>query len=104
MRLLDRNICEIENVVPEIDIVGKSLKEMQVVEDPETNLINTAYTHKALRTRESEAVRELQTAVGEVAGDFERFAARVAEECQNALGDSFAESPNWNAPIEVVRL
>jgi len=94
LRLLDRNIREIEDVVPEIDIVGKRLKEMQVVEGPEADLINTAHTHKALRTRESEAVRELQAVVGEVADDFERFAARVAEECQNALGEGFAESPN----------
>lgn len=94
LRLLDRNIREIEDVVPEIDIVGKRLKEMQVVEGPEADLINTAHTHKALRTRESEAVRELQAVVGEVADDFERFAARVAEECRNALGDGFAESPN----------
>lgn len=94
LRLLDRNIREIEDVVPEIDIVGKRLKEMQVVEGPEADLINTAHTHKALRTRESEAVRELQAVVGEVADDFERFAARVSEECQNALGEGFAESPN----------
>jgi len=94
LRLLDRNIREIEDVVPEIDIVGKRLKEMQAVEGPEADLINTAHAHKALRTREAEAVRELQTVVGEVAGDFDRFATRVAEDCQNTLGDGFGEGPN----------
>lgn len=94
LRLLDRNIREIEDVVPEIDIVGKRLKEMQAVEGPEADLINTAHAHKALRTREAEAVRELKTVVGEVAGDFDRFAARVSEDCQNTLGDGFGEGPN----------
>ena len=51
LRLLDRNIGEIEDVVPEIDIVAKRLQEMQAVEGPEADLINSAHEHKALRAR-----------------------------------------------------
>ncbi|MAE44935.1 MAG: hypothetical protein CMF63_08160 [Magnetovibrio sp.] len=104
LRLLYRNIREIEDVVPEIDIVGKRLKEMQAVEGPEADLINTAHAHKALRAREAEAIRDLQKVVDEVAGDFERFADSVAEDCDNALGDGFGEGPNTAVFDEVAGL
>ena len=104
LRLLDRNIREIEDVVPEIGIVGKLLKEMQVVEGPEANLINTAHEHKALRAREAEAISDLQKVVGEVAVDFEQLADSVAEDCDNALGNGFGEGPNAAVLKEVADL
>ena len=93
LRLLDRNIGEIEDVVPEIDIVAKRLQEMQAVEGPEAELINSAHEHKALRAREAEALGDLRQAVDRTADEFERLAGAVAEDCATALGDGFAERP-----------
>ena len=94
LRALDRNIGEIEDVVPEIDIVAKRLQEMQAVEGPEAELINTAHAHKALRARETEALSDLRQAVDRAADEFERLAGAVAEDCATALGDGFENGPN----------
>ena len=94
LRLLDRNIGEIEDVVPEIDIVAKRLQEMQAVEGPESELINSAHEHKALRAREAEALADLRQVVDRFADEFERLAGAVAEDCATALGDGFENGPN----------
>ena len=94
LRLLDRNIGEIEDVVPEIDIVAKRLQEMQAVEGPEAELINSAHEHKALRAREAEALADLRQVVDRFADEFERLAGAVAEDCATALGDGFETGPN----------
>ena len=100
LRALDRNIGEIEDVVPEIDIVAKRLQEMQAVEGPEAELINTAHAHKALRARETEALGDLRQVVHRFADEFERLAGAVAEDCATALGDGFAGGPNGAVFVE----
>ncbi len=94
LRALDRNILEIEDVVPEIDIVGKRLQEMQAVEGPEADLINTAHQHKALRAREAAALGDLRRVVDRAAGEFERLVVSVGEACGKALSDGFVNGPN----------
>lgn len=94
MRNLDRRIREIQDVVPEIEVVGKRLQEMQVVEGADAQLINAAHAHKALRTREAEAIADLRNVVGGAAADFKRFVDSVAEDCANAIGDGFRDGPN----------
>jgi hypothetical protein len=54
IRHLDQRIGEIQDVVPEIDVVAKRLQDMQAAEGPDAELINVAHAHKALRTRETE--------------------------------------------------
>lgn len=99
LRNLDHRIWEIEEVVPEIEVVSKRLEEMQVIDGPKADLINTAHTHKALRNREAAAIKDLRGVVGTVAADFKRFAEGVAEECASALGasalgDGLGSGPN----------
>jgi len=94
LRHLDQRIRELQDVVPEIEVVGKRLQEMQVVEGADAQLINAAHAHKALRTRETEAVADLRRAVGAAAASFRRFADSVAEDCASAIGDGFREGPN----------
>jgi ABC-type lipoprotein export system ATPase subunit len=94
IRHLDQRIGEIQDVVPEIDIVAKRLQDMQAAEGPDAELINVAHAHKALRTRETEAISDLRKLVGATAGQFKRFVDTVAENCARALGDGFGEGPN----------
>lgn len=91
---LDQRIRELQDVVPEIEVVAKRLQEMQVVEGADAQLINAAHAHKALRSRETEAVADLRRAVGAAAAGFRRFAESVAEDCASAIGDGFREGPN----------
>jgi len=94
LRNLDRRIREIEEVVPELDVVMKRLEEMQAIDGPEAGLINAAHANKALRSRETEAITDLRGVVGSVADDFKQFADSVAENCTNALGDGLNAGPN----------
>ncbi len=94
LRNLDQRIREIEEVVPELDVVMKRLEEMQAIDGPEAGLINAAHANKALRSRETEAINDLRDVVGAVADNFKQFAESVAEDCGNALGDGLAAGPN----------
>lgn len=94
LRDLEHHIRETQEIVPEIEVVGKRLQEMHVVEGADADLINAAHAHKALRTRESDAIADLRKAVGTVASGYKRFAERVVEECAGALGDGLREGPN----------
>ncbi len=94
LRNLDHRIQEIDDVVPELEVVKTRLEELQVIEGPEADLINTAHEHKALRARETEAVEDLRRVVTSVGGEFKRYAEGVAEDCRNALGDGPPDSPN----------
>lgn len=94
LRLLEERVREIQDVLPEIDVVGKRLQEMQVVDGEDADMINTAHTHKALRTRESEAITDLRRAVTTATADFRRFADSVAENCAHAYGGGFRDGPN----------
>ena len=104
LRRTDGNIAEIEEVVPEIGVVAKRLQEMQVVEGPEAELINTAHVHKAQRGREAEALEELRRTVGRVAGEFERLAGSVGDALGGALGEGFEDGPNGAVLAEAAEL
>ena len=91
---LDHRITELEEVVPEIEIVGKRLQEMQLVEGADAQLINDAHAHKALRSRETEAVTDLRRVIRSTATSFAQFADAVAEDCSDAIGDGYREGPN----------
>ena len=101
LRNLDHRIREIQDVVPEIELVGKRLQEMQVVEGADAELINTAHAHKALRTRETEVIADLRNAVGAASSGFKRFVDSVAENCTNAIGDGFRDGPNEALFVEL---
>lgn len=94
LRNLDHRIREIEDVVPDIEVVGKRLQEMQVVEGEDADLINTAHAHKALRTRETEMISDLRAAVTSAGAGFRRFIDSVAENCVHAIGEGVREGPN----------
>lgn len=94
LRHLDHRIREIEEVVPEIEVVSKRLQEMQVVDGEDADLINTAHKHKALRTRETEMIADLRTAVASASAGFRRFVDGVSENCGNAIGEGVREGPN----------
>jgi DNA repair ATPase RecN len=94
LRLLEERVREIQDVLPEIDVVSKRLQEMQVVDGADADIINTAHAHKALRTRENEAIADLRRAVATATADFRRFADSVAENCAHAYGDGFRDGPN----------
>ena len=94
LRHLEERIREIQDVLPEIDVVGKRLQEMQVVDGADADAINTAHAHKALRTRELETIADLRTAATAASTGFKRFADTVAENCANAVGDGFRDGPN----------
>jgi DNA repair ATPase RecN len=94
LRHLDQRIREIQEVVPEIEVVAKRLQEMQAVRGEDAQLINAAHTHKALRTRETEAIAEVRNAVGEAGADFERFVDSLAEDCGDAIDNGFRGGPN----------
>jgi DNA repair ATPase RecN len=94
LRHLDQRIREIQDVVPEIEVVGKRLQEMQVVRGADAQLINAAHAHKALRTRETEAIADLRSAVGAAATEFKRFADSLAQDCADAIDDGSREGPN----------
>jgi DNA repair exonuclease SbcCD ATPase subunit len=94
LRNLDHRIREIEDVVPDIEVVGKRLQEMQVVEGEDADLINTAHAHKALRTRETEMIADLRIAVTSAGAGFRRFIDSVAENCVHAIGEGVREGPN----------
>lgn len=96
LRHLDHRIAELEEVVPEIEIIGKQLQEMQLVDgtDADAQLINDAHAHKALRPREMEAVTDLRRAALSTATSFAQFADAVAEDCATAVGDGCHEGPN----------
>lgn len=101
LRNLDHRIREIQDVVPEIELVGKRLQEMQVIEGADAELINTAHAHKALRTRETEVIADLRNAVGAASSGFKRFVDSVAENCTNAIGDGFRDGPNEALFVEM---
>ncbi len=94
LRNLDQRVREIREVVPELEIVGKRLQEMQAVAGADAQLINTAHEHKALRVREAETIKELRDVAGSTATRFSRFASSVAENCANAFGDDHRAGPN----------
>lgn len=94
LRNLDERIREIEDFVPEIDVVRKRLQEMQVVDGADADMINTAHAHKALRTRENEAIIDLRRVATTATADFGRFAESVTENCATAYGDGFRDGPN----------
>lgn len=94
LRHVDHRIREIEDVIPEIEVVGKRLQEMQVVEGEDADLINTAHAHKALRTRETEMIADLRIAVTSAGAGFRRFIDSVAENCVHAIGEGVREGPN----------
>ena len=62
LRHLEDRIREIQDVIPDIEVVSKRLQEMQVVDGADAAVINAAHAHKALRTRETEAIADLRTA------------------------------------------
>ena len=94
LRNLDYRIREIEDVIPEIEVVGKRLQEMQVVEGEDAELINTAHAHKALRTRETEVIADLRGVVATTSAGFKRFVDSVSENSANAIGEGVREGPN----------
>lgn len=94
LRHLDHRIREIEDVIPEIEVVSKRLQEMQVVEGEDADLINTAHAHKALRTREIEMIADLRTAVTSAGTGLRRFVDTIAENCAHAIGEGVREGPN----------
>ena len=94
LRNLDHRIREIEEILPDLDVVTKRLEEMQAIDGPEAGLINAAHTNKALRTRETEAIRDLRGVVGAVGDQFYRLTRTVAEECRTALGTGLTSGPN----------
>lgn len=94
LRSLDLRIREIQEVVPELEIVSKRLKEMQAVAGSDADLINRAHEHKALRAREAEAIKELRDLASSTAARFSRFASSVAESFANASDDDCRTGPN----------
>ena len=94
LRHLDHRIAELEDVVPEIEVVAKRLLDMQVVEGADAQLINTAHAHKALRSRETEAVADIRRVVQATAKEFAHFANSVSEDCANAMSDGYLRGPN----------
>lgn len=94
LRNLDHRIREIQEVVPELEIVNKRLQEMQAVAGSDAELINTAHEHKALRAREAEAIMELRELAGSTTARFSGFASSVAESFANASGDDCRVGPN----------
>ena len=101
LRNLDHRIREIQDVVLEIEVVEKRLQEMQVVEGADAQLINDAHAHKALRTRETEAISDLRNAVGAASSGFKRFVDSVGENCANAIGEGFHDGPNEALFVEL---
>jgi ABC-type lipoprotein export system ATPase subunit len=98
---LDHRIREIQDVVPEIEIVSKRLQEMQVVKGADADLINTAHAHKALRTRETETIADLRNAVGAASSGIRRLVDSIAENCGNAIGEGFRDGPNEALCLEI---
>lgn len=94
LRNYDHRIREIEEVVPELEVVNKRLEEMQAVTGADAHLINAAHEHKALRAREVETIRELRELAGSTATKFSRFAGAVVENFANASGDDCRAGPN----------
>ena len=94
LRHLEERIREIQDLLPEIDVVTKRLQEMQVVDGDDADMINTAHAHKALRSRENEAIADLRRVATAATADLRRFADSVTENCANACGDGFGDGPN----------
>ena len=65
LRMIEGRIREAEEVVPEIDVVGKRLQELQVADGADAGLINAAHSHKALRGREAAALGDLRLAIND---------------------------------------
>lgn len=101
LRNTDRRIHEIEEVVPEFEVVMKRLEEMQAIDGPEAALINAAHANKALRSRETAAINDLRSVVGSVNQDFTQFARSIAENCSHALGDGLNAGPNGAVFLEI---
>ena len=74
LRNLDERIRATEGVVPEIDVIAKRLAEMQVVAGPEADMINAVHAHKALRGRETEALKELRKFADTAGDEFQNIA------------------------------
>lgn len=94
LRMLEGRIREIEDVVPEIDVVSKRLQELQVSDGADAELINQAHSHKALRGREVAAIGDLRHAVSDARAIIRRHAETVAEACAAPLVDDFRDGPN----------
>lgn len=94
LRNFDHRIREIQEVIPELEVVNKRLQEMQAVAGADAHLINAAHEHKALRAREVETIRELRELAGSTATRFSRFAGAVVESFANASGRDCRAGPN----------
>lgn len=94
LRHLEERIREIQDELPEIDAVAMRLQEMQVVDGADADAINAAHAHKALRTRETEALSDLRRMATAATAEFRRFTEAVTENCANAYGDGFRDGPN----------
>ncbi|HHK74721.1 MAG TPA: hypothetical protein ENJ57_06115 [Rhizobiales bacterium] len=94
LRNLDRSIQDIAEVVPEIGIIEKRLAEMQAVEGPQADRINAAHAHKALRSREKEALESFRRFVSEATDRLERLSSHVGETCARSFGAELLEGPN----------
>ena len=104
LRQLDGDIGEIEEMVPEIDVVGKRLEELQEGLGPEAELITIAHEHKALRGRETEALDQLRCAVNRSAEEFRRLSDSLGEACAGALGEGLEDGPNGALFAEAAEL
>jgi len=94
LRMIEGRIREAEEVVPEIDVVGKRLQELQVADGADAGLINAAHSHKALRGRESAALGDLRLAINDARATMRRQGEYVAEACSAPLIADFREGPN----------
>ena len=94
LRMIEGRIREAEEVVPEIDVVGKRLQELQVADGADAGLINAAHSHKALRGRESAALGDLRHAINDARATIRRQGEHVAEACSAPLIADFREGPN----------
>lgn len=94
LRNFDHRIREIQEVVPELEVVNKRLQEMQAVTGADAHLINAAHEHKALRAREVDSIRELRELAKSTATRFSRFADAVVESFANASGEDCRAGPN----------
>ena len=94
LRMLEGRIREIEDVVPEIDVVAKRLQELQVADGADAELINEAHASKALRGREVAAMADLRHAVSDASAVMRRHGETVAEACAAPLIEAFRDGPN----------
>ena len=94
LRMIEGRIRETEDVVPEIDVVGKRLQELQVADGGDASLISEAHSHKALRGRETAALGDLRLAINDAKAAMRRQGEQIAEACSAPLIAEFREGPN----------